>query len=460
MQIANRREGSRIQLMELPTTIMKFGGTSLADAERLRHVAEIIRQTERVAVVVSAAGGVTDELLALLEAAVSGRDCDERLTSLRLRHRTLLQELGLDADLLEPRFQELSDLIRGIELLREVTPRTRDLVLSYGEYLLAPVLAGYLASTGCESRAWVAGDLGLCTDRRFGRARPLAEADERIAATLLEAEPHVPVVTGFLGRTLQGEATTLGRGGSDYSASILARAVGAQELLIWTDVDGILTADPRVVANAQLIDRLSFDEASELAYSGAKVLHPSTITPAMERGIPVRVLNSWRPDHPGTTIVGEPEYHDAAQIRSIAHKNRVQVITVLSPRMLARPGFISRIAAVFDRHNVSIDMISTSEVSVSLTTDESPAELAPLLEDLEEFSTVRWEEARGMVSVVGAGLGQSSEAVGEVLATVARAETQVEMISYGATRLNLSFLVREERVEDVVRALHDRYFRS
>lgn len=446
--------------MPLPNVVLKFGGTSVRDAQMIRAAAGIVLK-ERARpgsptplVVVSAAGGVTNRLCDLLEAAQRG-ESEPILTELRARHDEILDALGLPIDLLAARFDELRDLSHGIQLLREVTPRTWDLVLSYGEFLLAPIFAAHLCAEGVPARAWTAGELGLVTDDRFTRARPLPAAYHQIRNRLTEADDELPVVTGFAGQTLSGEATTLGRGGSDYSASIIAKAVGARELQIWTDVDGILTADPRQVSEAKLIRQLDFGEASELAFSGAKVLHPQSITPAMEERIPVRVLNTYRPDNPGTLIT-DAAASGPSPICSIAHKTGVQVVTIISPRMVARHGFIARISRCFDDHGISIDMISTSEVSVSLTTEDT---LIPnLLEELGEFATVEVEEGRGMISVVGRHLSRAESLFGDVFQQVAAVGSRVEMISYGATRTNLSFLVQEESVGDVVRALHRYYF--
>ncbi len=445
--------------MELPRLVMKFGGTSVGDAAAIATAGAIVlrARARRPAVVVSAAARVTDTLLALLGAATEG-DASAPLRSLEERHRGLLGELKLSPALLDDPLAELRNLVQGVELLREVTPRTNDLVLSYGERLMAPLFAAYLSSLGLATRPWVAGEMGLLTDDRFTRARPLPEAYERIADALIASDPHVPVITGYLGRTRTGHTTTLGRGGSDYSASIVARAVGAEELQIGTDVDGILTADPRVVPKARLIERLAFQEASELAYSGAKVLHPSTIIPAMEGKIPVRVLNTHNTESPGTAIVDQADVSDDTPLRAIAHKFGVQVITVVSPRMLARHGFISRIASVFDRHQVSIDMISTSEVSVSFTTDDKPRDVGALLEELRSFTEVALEDDRGQVCVVGRGLGRDQNLVTDVLRTVTDSGAELEMITYGTTRTNLSFVTRNEHVSAVVKALHKRYF--
>lgn len=462
--------------MQLPKVVLKFGGTSVRDGDAIRRAADLVAAElqRRPAVVVSAAAGVTDSLVALLERVSNlgsrprehqGRDGDdptqEHLDVLRARHRSILAELELPEDLVEARIDELGDLVHGMQLLREVTLRTRDLVSCYGEFLLAPIFAAHLESRGIPAQAWDGGELGIITDERFTRARPIAETYERIPTTLSGcARDAVPVITGFVGRTACGQVTTLGRGGSDYTASIVGRAIGAEEVQIWTDVDGILTADPRIVPAARRIHSLTFSEASELAYSGAKVLHPSTITPAMDRNIPVRVLNTGRPESEGTTIVGEYGPEDPPLVRAIAHKTGVRVITVVSPRMLDRHGFISRIAGVFDRHLVSIDMISTSEVSVSLTTDHPVADDAAVIRDLESFSSVEVEGGRGMVSVVGGGLGESSSVVGDIFQIVSTTGAQIEMISYGAARTNLSFLIEEQRVPEVVSALHVKYFGS
>lgn len=435
----------------------------MADAACVRAAAQIVieQRAHQPAVVVSAAAGVTDGLILLLENAALGRSqYHADLEKLAARHREMLRELELAPDLLDPSLDELRDLLAGIAVLRELTNRIRDRGVSFGERLLAPLFAAHLRSQGVEARPWIAGELGLVTDDRHGRARPLPETYQSIPRMLDGAGKHVPVITGFIGRTVAGEVTTLGRGGSDYSASIVAKALRVEELQIWTDVDGILTADPRVVPNAHVLPTLSYGEASELAYSGAKVLHPSTIAPAMEARIPVRVLNSCAPQKQGTMILGEPMEPSSGVIRSIAHKRGVQVVTVVSPRMLDRHGFISRIAEAFNRHAVSIDMISTSEVSVSLTTSEGERGLAPVLAELETFSTATLSRGRGMVSVVGAGLGSTSERIAEVLQVVAAIGARVEMISYGATRLNFSFLVDDSEVDRVVRELHSACFET
>jgi aspartate kinase len=381
------------------------------------------------------------------------------IDELTLRHRGIAAELGIDPAAIAAPLEELRHCAKGMELLAEDSLRARDRLLACGELLMAPLFAAHLRTRGLDAVGCSAADLGLLTDDRHGRARPLPECYASLAAGLAAFEGVVPVVTGFIGATRDGRVTTLGRGGSDYSAAIVARAIGARELQIWTDVDGIRTADPRIVPEARRIDHLTFREASELAYSGAKVLHPQTIAPAMELGIPVQVRDTRHPDLPGTSITAKlPPGVDANRVRAIAHRGGVRVITVVSPRMLARHGFLSRIAEVFDRHSLSIDMISTSEVSISLTPDDPNVDLAPLVADLEKFAEVQLVEGRGMVSVVGDRLDRDGKVVAEILTGVAALGAPIQMISYGATRTNLTFLIPDAQLPDVVRALHARYF--
>ena len=306
--------------------------------------------------------------------------------------------------------------------------------------------------------------VGLVTDDRHGRARPLAECFDRMASWfssrgLARHGAPIPVITGFIGGTSDGRITTLGRGGSDYSASLIARALDAAELQIWTDVDGIHTCDPRIVPEATRIEHLTFREAGELAYCGAKVLHPQTLAPAMHHGIPVSVRDTRHPDRVGTSITAElPEGSPRERIRAIAHRSGVRVVTVVSPRMLARHGFLSRIAATFDSHGISIDMISTSEVSVSLTPIDPDVHLGAVIRELESFAEVDVIRGKGMVSVVGDRLDEDGTVVAEVLGAITARGVAIDMISYGATHTNLTFLVPQEQVEDAVRALHSRFF--
>ena len=432
--------------------VLKFGGTSVKDAARMRAVGELVRGCldRRPLLVLSAMGGVTDALLAL------GRQPDlEGVEALAARHRETLSELGVEADDagLEPLLSDLTDHVRGIALLGEISPRSRDLLSSYGERLSVRVFAAYLRLAGIPATAVDAWELGLVSDGRFGAARILPPDREEVARRLAAIE-GVPVVTGFITRSGSGEITTFGRGGSDYSAAAIGEAIGAEEIQIWTDVDGVLSADPRVVPGARLIPELTFEEASEVAYYGAKVLHPATIQPAVEDEIPVRVLNTYRPESPGTLILARSsgEHADDGLAKAIVHKRDVSVVNITSTRMLAQHGFLARIFDAFARHEVVVDMVATSEVSVSVTCAQ--AELSALLAELRAFATVTVEGDAAMVALVGRNFRDAVGVGGQVFGALADAGIPVRMISQGATKINVTFVVADGDVEAAVQALH------
>jgi len=437
--------------------VQKFGGTSVGGADPIRRLGRIVRDAlaKKPIVVVSAVGGVTNRLFQLGEAARSGAEWKPELEALLAQHRALVAELGLDAALLEPLCAQLSDLVRGIALIRELTPRTLDQLASFGERLSARIVAAHLMREGVEARALDAWEAGLVTDGRFGNARPTPES-ERSIRSALEALRGVPVITGYIGRDERGSLTTLGRGGSDLSAAIFGAALGAVEIQIWTDVDGVLSADPRIVPEAQHVPTLSFAEAAELAFFGAKVLHPATMAPALAKGIPIRVLNSFRPEFAGTTVVARLAPEERA-VKSITSKERIAVVNIVAAPMLLQFGFLERIADVFARHEIVVDMIATSEVSVALTTDAT-ARLEPVSAELARFAEVSIAREVALVSIVGEELQDSLAVPREVLEVLERLAVRVEMISYGATRNNLSLVVPRERVREAVRALHERLF--
>ena len=441
--------------------VLKFGGTSVGGAEPIRRICRILqsRLEQRPVVVVSAVGGVTDMLFALRDEALAGRDWNESLRGLREKHRQILRELEIEVAIIDPLLDELEGLVRGISLLKECTRRTLDYLVSFGERCSARIVSAHLRALGVNSCACDAYDVGMLTDSRFGAARPLPEADDLIREQLgglMADATMVPVVTGYIGKDAEGSITTLGRSGSDYTASILGGALDAEEIQIWTDVDGVMTADPRIVEEARFLERLSFAEASELAFYGAKVVHPATMIPAVRKNIPIRVLNSYRPEFPGTTIVSELAEGDLG-VKSITSKAHVTVISVVAPPMALQYGFVSRIADVFKKHEVVLDMIATSEVSVALTTS-STVDLDPIVADLSQFSRVSVLVGMAQVSVVGEEIRDRVGFASEVFAELGRLGVNVELISYGATRINLSFVLASDRVREVVCALHQRLF--
>jgi aspartate kinase len=441
--------------------IQKFGGTSVGGAEPIRRLGSIVQRAlaRRPIVVVSAVGGVTNRLFHMAELALARGDWEREFAALSTLHETILRELALETQTVDGLLEELHGLLRGIELIRECTPRTHDYLASFGERMSARIVAAHLVSIGVDARAIDAWDAGLVTDSRFQGARPLPETDRRIVAALepvLARGSTVPVITGYIGKDAAGNVTTLGRGGSDYSAAIFGTALGAEEIEIWTDVDGVMTADPRIVKDARFIHALSFAEAAELAFFGAKVLHPATMIPAVQKNIPIRVKNSFRPEFEGTTVVGQlPE--GKRGVKSITSKERIAVVNIVAAPMLMQYGFLERIADVFARHEIVVDMIATSEVSLALTTDAG-ARLEPAVAELSKFAEVGVVRDMALVSVVGEELKDRVDFGALVFGALSELKVRVEMISYGATRNNLSFVVHASRVREVVSSLHERLF--
>jgi aspartate kinase len=435
--------------------VMKFGGSSVSNAEKIRQVIEIVRGRlpRRPLVIVSAFRGVTDDLFKLGEQAVQGTA--PSTGPVRQRHQEALRELGLDGAMLEPLLSELETLLKGVSLVKELSPRSLDYIVSFGERLSSRIIAAAFVKAGIPAEQHDAFDLGLLTTDEHGSAQPLPEADAEILAKV-STLTKLPVVTGYIGKTKSGSITTLGRNGSDYSATIFGAGVNAEEIEIWSDVDGIMTADPRLAPNAKPIEALTFAEASELAYYGGKVLHPATITPAVRKGITVRCLNTFKPDHPGTIIVAETKGKGPV-IKSIAHNLKNVILTISAPRMLQGHGWLARIFEVFARHKVSIDMVSTSEVSVSVSVD-SHRNLDLALEDLRRFSDVAVEKDRCIVCVVGDGIRNTPGIAGDIFQALKEAQVNVLMISQGASKINVAFVVEDADAQKAVQALHRKFY--
>ncbi len=437
--------------------LMKFGGTSVGDPARLANLCEIVRGALPLepVVVVSAASKVTDMLLSAARKAAGGV---VEVEAIEARVTALLQAFGVDAALVAPELAGLRAALGAIAARGEATAELTDLVASYGERISVRGVAATLSAKGVPATHHDAFDVGMVTDDNFGGAEPLPESEAllRERVTALVRAGKVPVVTGFIGRALDGRVTTLGRGGSDYSAAVVGAAVGADEIEIWTDVPGVMSSDPRVVPEAHTIPVLSFDEAAELAYFGAKVLHPKTIHPAVRRGIPVRVKNTFEPAHPGTVITAAGD-REARGARAIAHKKGVAVVNVVSTRMLLAHGFLARIFEAFARHRVVVDLVSTSEVSVSCTVDRDDG-LDGALTELAGIGEVSVARDRTLVCVVAAGLLDSPEVCPRIFAALGREKIAVELLSMGASAINVSMVVAGDRGDDAVRALHRELF--
>jgi aspartate kinase len=445
--------------------VVKFGGTSVGDADAIARAAEIVRSRldRRPLVVVSALAGTTNALLQIADQASTGQliGAVRGVETLRDRHLavadTLLAGWPHAADVtaeLSGAFDELASLAEALSVLGHLTPRSQDAIASKGEAISSILIVAAFQAKGLPVEHVDAMRV-MITDDRYGRAEPrtdrIAEATQRVLRPILE-QNRVPVVAGYIGATDSGVVTTLGRGGSDLSASLFGAALGAEVIEIWTDVDGMLTADPRIVAGAMLIERIRFDEASELATFGARVLHPYTIAPAVRLGIPVYIYNSRNPDGRGTLIT-----YDApiCPVRAIAGKTGITVIKIRSPRMLLQHGFLRTIFEVFERHRTSVDVVATSEISVSVTIDD-PSHLDTLTVDLSHLGDVSVERNRGIVSIVGSGLAHDSATMARALAAIA--PSPVHMLSLSATGINLTVLIDGEQVARAMAALHEAFF--
>lgn len=437
--------------------LMKFGGTSVGDPARVSNLCEIVRGALHLepVVVVSAASKVTDMLLTAARKAAAGT---VDLAPIEARVTSLLAAFDIDPALVAAELAGLRDALELIRAAGDATPELTDLVASYGERISVRGVAATLTAKGIPATHHDAFDVGMITDENFLGAEPLAESDALISerVTALARSGRVPVITGFVGKTLDGRVTTLGRGGSDYSAAVIGSAIGADEIEIWTDVPGVMSSDPRVVPEAHTIPVLSFDEAAELAYFGAKVLHPKTIHPAVRRGIPVRVKNTFEPSHSGTVITADGD-RAAKGARAIAHKKGVAVVNVVSTRMLLAHGFLARIFEVFARHRVVVDLVSTSEVSVSCTVDREEG-LAGALAELSTIGEASVASGRTLVCVVAAGLLTNPDVCPRIFAALGRKGIAVELLSMGASAINVSMVVAGDRGEEAVRALHGELF--
>jgi len=449
-------------------TVMKFGGTSVGDASAFERVSGIVSsQIDRQpVVVVSAMTKFTDALLNAFSAARKGdAAAGEALLAPHIERHAQVTQHYLDGPAAESFLSEL-EYSRGelSDLLTRVSRRSlplqmlRDAIVAHGEQLSSRLLADVLRVHGVRAREIDARRL-IVTDDEFGAAQPLLEeTDELVRLELgpLIADGEVPVLGGFIAANRAGETTTLGRGGSDYSAAIVAAALGARELQIWTDVTGVMTCDPRICSDARTIPVLSYEEAAELAYFGAKVLHPKTIKPAVDKGIAVRVCNTFAPGEVGTMVLTESG-ESPNKIKSIAHKKNITILRISSARMLGSYGFMSAVFQVFERFRTVIDVISTSEVSIALTLDNA-AEIDKIVTELQRLGDVEVEPGYAVICVVGEGLRASTGLASKIFSTIEN--VNIALVSHGASAVNLTFVVREDAVAQVIKKLHAEFFQN
>ncbi|CAN8299729.1 unnamed protein product [Cochlearia groenlandica] len=487
------------------TCVMKFGGSSVASAERMKEIANLILSfpDERPVVVLSAMGKTTNKLLMAGEKAVTcgvtNVETIEELSFIKELHLRLdkkgvlilfihvkhcshkkqnslmsrtAHELGVETTVIAKHLEGLHQLLKGISMMKELTLRTRDYLVSFGECMSTRLFSAYLNKIGHKSRQYDAFEIGFITTDDFTNADILEATYPAVSKTLLgdwNKENAVPVVTGFLGKAWRSCAiTTLGRGGSDLTATTIGKALGLREIQVWKDVDGVLTCDPNIYPGAQPVPYLTFDEAAELAYFGAQVLHPLSMRPARDGDIPVRVKNSYNPNAPGTVITRSRDMSKAV-LTSIVLKRNVTMLDIASTRMLGQYGFLAKVFTTFEDLGISVDVVATSEVSISLTLDPAKLwsrelvqrtnELDHLVEELEKIAVVKLLQRRSIISLIG-NVQKSSLILEKVFQVLRSNGVNVQMISQGASKVNISLIVNDEEAEQCVRALHLAFFET
>ena len=446
--------------------VMKFGGTSVQDTAAIERAADIVRSrlADKPVVVVSAMSKVTDQLIAMANAAGEG-DSERALElsrAVRERHYVAASELlgtGIFAQIhaeLEHDFDRLDALLEGICAVGELTPRTMDNVVSHGERLSSKLVTAAFSAREIPSELVDARTL-IITDNSFSKAVPQMEVtDDACRERLLPLlkAGRVPVMGGFIGSTREGITTTIGRGGSDFSAAIVGAALDGERIEIWTDVDGMKTTDPNLCPDALRIKSIGFEEAAELAYFGAKVLHPATVLPAVKKNIPVLVLNSRNPKNEGTRITARSP-HCRNTFKAIAAKKRVTVVDIVATRMLGAHGYLRTIFEIFDRHRCPVDVVSTSEVSVSVTVDSNET-IPKIAAELDKIADVKYGGRKAIVCLVGETLRETPGVAARVFTAVK--DINVQMISQGASEINITFVIDEDDVPEAVRRLHTEFF--
>jgi aspartate kinase len=457
--------------------ICKFGGTSVADREAITRLIGIIRAARQAAiqpesqdwrgpvVVVSALGGATDRLLGVAAEAGAGdiEGAQQHVRALCDRHVEVAGIITIPAErtaveqFIRAEFDNIERVVGALGVLCEVSPRWLDAIASTGEILSSRIVAAALSSHGLAA-GWVDARRAIVTTDDFTAAAPLwAETTAAVHRTVdpVLIERKIAVIGGFVGANREGVTTTLGRGGSDYSAAIIGACLDATEIQIWTDVDGMLTADPRIVKNTRVVPQLSFAEASELAYFGAKVLHPATIQPAVAKNIPVRILNSKRPSDISGTLITSARPAGVGPLTAIASKKGVTVVDIASTRMLMAHGFLRRIFETFERFKTPVDVVTTSEVSVSVTIDDT-RRLPDIMAALAEVADVTREDGMAILCAVGDGLQSDPAFVGRLLE--AMDGVPVRMLSQAAARRNITLVIGEADLESSLRRVHERFF--
>lgn len=442
---------------------MKFGGTSVADYGAITRMISIVKGklSEKPVVVVSALSKVTDLLYKIADQAAlrNRQECGQLMGELRKRHLDLASELLKGTPDLELQARgkvdgicdALESFVDAVCAVGELSPRSKAVIISNGEYLSSNIICFAMNASGIKTN-FIDARRMIITDDDYLRGEPdMEEISARVPGAVLGAYEYADAVItqGFVSATSEGEPTVLGRGGSDYSASLIGMAIDAVRIEIWTDVDGVRTADPRRVQNTRCLDKISFEEAAEMAHFGAKVLHPLTIEPAVKKNIPIQVLNSMNPDGEGTSILQSSFIDDG--VKSVSCKENILVINIFSTKMINTSGFLKKVFEIFSEHKVSVDLISTSEANISVTVDASQ-DIKGVVEDLARFAEVYVDRDKSQVSVIGKNIINLKGLLEQTFAPLR--DCKIYMISQGASYVNISFVVDRSVLNDVVQQIH------
>ncbi len=433
-------------------TITKFGGTSMGNASAISQTAAIIKSTKgNKAAVVSATSGTTDQLLNLGNLALNKKDWTKDFQELVSKHDKIIKDLKIKLDL-KFYWETARNILEGVTLIGELSISAKDRLSTIGERTSSQILASLLNKQGVKALAMDAYEF-VYTDNNFGEGNvDFRKTDKAILEKIgkvIKAKT-IPIITGFIGQSEDGRYITLGRGGSDYTGAIIGAALNATEVQIWTDVDGVFNTDPRLCKEAKVLDELSFNEAGELAYFGAKVIHPKTIKPAIQKNIPVKILNTFNPSAKGTVITNK----ETDSLKSVTAKKNISIVNICSVGMFNAHGFLFKIFEIFARYKMVVDVVSTSEVSVSVTVDKELNE--ELIKELKKFSTVTIYKNMAIVCLVGSGIRSNTSVIGELFSSIKNYD--VSMISLGASKRNITFLVKEEVATEVVTKVFHTFF--
>ncbi len=457
--------------------VMKFGGTSVGEGKKIRNVAEIVKQNSNnnnIVIVISAMNGLTDQLLAIVEKARKGESSIGVLNGLQKRHEQAIEDAITKAVLRSKVKQEILDLFQRLKsivesgtILKELTPRSKDYIISFGERLAAPILAGTLEDLGLRSIYLTGGEAGIITDDNFGEANPLMDVTRQKVKNTLDtilAKGVIPVLMGFMGATQNGDISTLGRGGSDYSATMVGSCIDAEEVWIWTDVDGLMTADPKIVKNCRLIPRISYAEAAEMVILGAKAMHPRALEPAKECSIPVRIKSTFNPSASGTLISKDITVKKGEIVKGVAAIKDVALINISGMSMVGMPGTAAKIFNILGSNGINVIMISQSisESNISLLVRRN--QLAKGLNALElallarsSVKDIAFEDDVSAIAIIGAGMKGTYGVASRLFGAIAKKNINVRMIAQGSSELNISFVVSEEDCEETIRTVHDEF---